>query len=151
MKFLILSLFFFSLPTWALEVGQPVTEIKFEDQFSEGIVVSSETKHVIFVADKEMSKVMTEYLSEAKPNLKEMKTVYVSDISKMPSLITKTFALPKMRKYDFKVALDRTGDLTKSWPRQEKKITIVDIVEGKVSSIRYLGTRAEIETLFKSF
>jgi hypothetical protein len=59
-----------------------VTEIKFEDQFSEGIVVSSETKHVIFVADKEMSKVMTEYLSEAKPNLKEMKTVYVSDISK---------------------------------------------------------------------
>jgi hypothetical protein len=56
-----------------------------------------------------------------------------------------------MRKYDFKVALDRTGDLTKSWPRQEKKITIVDMVEGKVSSIRYLGTRAEIETLFKSF
>src|SRR3546814_1459443 len=35
---------------------------------------------------------------------------YISDISSMPALIAKLFALPKMRKYSFRLLLNRDDD-----------------------------------------
>lgn len=75
--------------------------------------------------------------------------VVVSDISGMPSLITKMFALPKMKKYHFKMALDKSGELTKSWPRQTGKATVLQIDNSKVINVDYIATYEQIQKIFK--
>ncbi len=136
--------------SFAFEVGSNFPEAVFENQHAEAVKVSSETKWLVFVADKDISKVVTEYLNESKFNLDSAKVIYISDISAMPSLITKMVALPKMRKYSFKLALDRTGDVTKSWPKESGKATVVQLDQMKVQQIKYLGTREEVTQFFSN-
>lgn len=134
--------------SFAFEVGSSLPEAVFENQHAEAVKVSSETKWLVFVADKGISKIVTEYLNESKFNLESAKVIYISDISAMPSLITNMVALPKMRKYGFKLALDRTGDVTKSWPKEGGKATVVQLDEMKVQQIKYLGTKEEVTQFF---
>lgn len=134
--------------SFAFEVGVRFPEAVFENQYAEAVKVSSETKWLVFVADKDISKIVTEYLNESKFNLDSAKVIYISDISAMPSLITKMVALPKMRKYSFKLALDRTGDVTKSWPKKSGKATVVQLSELKVQQIQYLETKEEVTRFF---
>lgn len=152
MKFILaMAVMLFSIPSLSLEVGTSMAEVQLEDQFGETVKINPEAKHLIFVSEKEMSKIMTEHLSESKFNLAAAQVLYVSDISKMPSLITKMVALPKMRKYTFKVALDKSGDITKTWPRQDAKIAVIDLENQKVTKIQYVGSKEEISTLLKSY
>lgn len=142
--------FLFSLNVLAMEVGASFPEATLENQFSEPVKVSSETKWLVFVAEKDISKVVTEVLTETKPNLEAAKVIYASDISAMPSFITKMVALPKMRKYDFKVALDKEGVVTKAWPRQAGKATFIALDNLKITEIKYLATKAEVTDFFKA-
>lgn len=132
----------------AFEVGSSFPEAVFENQYAEEVKVSAETKWLVFVAEKEISKQVTDYLNESKFNLDSVKAIYISDISAMPSLITKMVALPKMRKYGFKIALDRTGEVTRSWPKESGKATVVQLEQMKVQQIKYLGSKAEVTQFF---
>lgn len=142
--------FLFCLNVLAMEVGSQFSEVSLENQFAEPVKVSSSTKWVVFVAEKDISKIVTEVLQEEKPNLDVAEVIYVSDISGMPSFITKMVALPKMRKYDFKVALDKEGDTTKVWPRQPGKATFIALDNLKITEIKYLGTKSEVIDFFKA-
>ncbi|NUN06868.1 MAG: hypothetical protein HUU57_14030 [Bdellovibrio sp.] len=142
--------FMFCINVLAMEIGSQFTEATLENQFAEPITVSGETKWLVFVSEKDISKVVTEVLQEEKPNLEVAKVIYASDISGMPSFITKMVALPKMRKYDFKVALDKEGDVTKAWPRQPGKATLFALDNLKITEIKYLGTKAEVKDFIKT-
>jgi len=140
----------FSLNALAMDVGVRFPDATLENQFAEPMKVSNETKWLIFVAEKDISKVVTDVLTEVKPNLEVAKVIYASDISAMPSIITKMVALPKMRKYDFKIALDKEGVVTKEWPRQAGKATFIALDNLKITQIKYLGTKDEVTDFFKT-
>lgn len=143
-----LVLSFIASLSFAFEVGSNIPEIALENQNEEAVKISPETKWLVFVAEKDISKIVTDYLNESKFNLDAAKVIYVSDISGMPSLITKMVALPKMKKYDFKIALDRTGDATKSWPKESGKATVVQLDQMKVQQVKYLGSKDEVTQFF---
>lgn len=134
--------------SFAFETGASFPEAVLENQHAETVKISSETKWLVFVAEKDISKIVTDYLNESKFNLESAQVIYVSDISGMPSFITKMVALPKMRKYGFKIALDRTGDITKSWPKESGKATVVQLDQMKVQQIKYLGNKDEVTQFF---
>lgn len=142
--------FLFSLNAFSMDVGATFPEATLENQFAESVKVSNETKWLVFVAEKDISKVVTEVLTETKPRLEAAKVIYASDISAMPSFITKMVALPKMRKYDFKIALDKEGVVTKGWPRQAGKATFIALDNLKITEIKYLGTKDEVMDFFKA-
>jgi hypothetical protein len=50
---------------------------------------------------------------------------YVADVSRMPSLIRKTFAEPAMRKRPYPILLDRDGAATKDLPRADERAVLV--------------------------
>lgn len=150
MKAYFLSLcLLFSSSVFAFEAGTEIPSLELKNQFDEPMQISASTKKLIFTQDKKAATLMNEYLQENSKKLDEANAVFVSDISKMPSLVTKMFALPAMKKYPYKIALDREGEATKTWPREKDKLTFVELNNLKVVSIRYLGSRDEIAEAFK--
>lgn len=114
------------------------------DQHEEIQKLDETTKWVLFAPDKEsfaFAKTAFEKL-EIK-NAKEKNGFLVSDISAMPKIVTKMFALPKMKKYSFVLALDRTGEATKEWPRREKELTLIKLDSLKVTEVLHLKSESE--------
>ena len=65
---------------------------------------------------------------------------YVTDISRMPSLVTSMFALPRMRKFSYLVLLGYEHEQTAMFPRRENHVTVLDVRGGKVERIGYADT-----------
>ena len=98
----------------------------FEDQYAEKLSLSVTTQWLIFSHDKQGGEWVRDALNELNiDNLEARGGLYVADVSAMPALITKWFALPKMQQYPFRVALDMSGELTANWPRQESTVTLI--------------------------
>jgi hypothetical protein len=139
-----------SVSAGALETGVSVEGLRLKNQFEEEVQVTAATKWMLFVADKKSSQMMTDYLLKNSVTPESFAAVYVSDISGMPSLITKMVALPKMKKYPFKLALDSSGGVTKSWPRQTDQVTVIELGEQIVKGVRYLATPEQVAEFVKS-
>ena len=151
MKLFIQTLLLLSIafPVFAgIQAGENLTPFKIENQFAEPAELNSETQWVIFSADMDAAKMLTSYLNENAAKLDLSKTLIISDISKMPGMISKMFAIPKMKKYNFKLALDKTGETTKPWPRTEKQITVMKLSQFKVESIEQLTSAEAVQKFF---
>lgn len=135
---------------FAMRVSGPLNVEGLKTQFEESVTMTPETQWVVFVAEKAASKVFNDKVKELNVKLDEKPILYVSDISKMPSLITRMFAIPKMKKIGYKMALDRKGEITKEWPRQEGAITVMEISNQKVTGIRFLSQEPEIKSFLKN-
>lgn len=138
----------FAISSFAVTAGDTLPAFKIENQFEEPAELNAETKWIIFSSDMNAAKMLTEYLNENAKNLDLTKTLIISDISKMPGLVSKMFAIPKMKKYNFKLALDKTGEATKSWPRQEGTITVMKVSALKVESMEEIKTKEGVTAFF---
>jgi len=129
------------------KVGDKLPPIELSDQFDKKFKVKPSDKHIIMVFEKDVSMSVAEYL-KTKPSdfLAQQQSKYISDISAMPSLITSMFALPKMKKYPFSVLLIN-DDFGKQFNRQEGKITLFKLQQGKITSIEFI-TAKELPKVF---
>lgn len=128
-----------------------VTAGDFTDQHDQIQKLDETTKWILFSPDKESfahAKSAFERL-EIK-NAKDKNGFLVSDISAMPKMVTKMFALPKMKKYSFVFALDHTGEATQEWPRNKSELTLIKVDKLKVTEIIHLKTEAETIDALKS-
>ncbi len=140
-----------SLATFAnaLNIGDATPSFQIKDQFKKDNVIKADTKIILFAGDKGMSEVLRDYLKpKGKGFLESKKAYYMADISGMPSLIAKFFALPKMKKYPFSILLV-DEEQTKSFDKKEDNITVYTIKDGKVSDIKYIKTAKELDEVFK--
>ncbi|WP_413560954.1 hypothetical protein [Bdellovibrio sp. HCB209] len=137
-----------AVPAFALQAGDTLSAFKIENQFEEPAELNAETKWIIFSSDMNAAKILTEYLNANAKDMDLTKTLVISDISKMPGLVSKMFAIPKMKKYGFKLALDKEGDVTKAWPRQEGVITVMKVAALKVESTKELKTKEDVTAFF---
>lgn len=133
----------------ALNIGDQVPTFEIKDQFEKNHVISKDSKTILVAADKGTSEILKDYLlTKPKGFLESNKSVYIADISGMPSLIAKFFALPKMEKYPFSILLV-DEDQTKKFSKKEDHITIYSVLDGKISGIKYIKTAEELAPLFK--
>lgn len=65
----------------------------------------------------------------------------------MPSLVTSLFALPKMKKFDFKVALIYDEEAAFQIPREEGKVSLITLEENNITAIKFINPKALEETL----
>lgn len=148
--FFISFLFSQTHATEELAAGANLTGLKIESQFDEALTLNSDTKYIFFTSDKAASNLMHESITESKFDLNKQPVLYISDISKMPSMITKMFAIPKMKKYSYKMGLDRTGDITKQWPRKEGQIAKLTLEKEIVKSIEFYTDKEALTASLKS-
>ena len=125
--------------------------LDFQSQHEETVTLNEKTQWVLFVVDMEGANFVKAALEKLKiSNPADLGGLYVSDISKMPSLVTSMFALPKMKKYPFKMALDHSGDSTSTWPRSEKKVTLLRLSSLKVEKVETLDGAEAVEKFLLS-
>ncbi|WP_052383601.1 hypothetical protein [Pseudacidovorax intermedius] len=129
-----------------LAVGSALPPLSVNDQFDRPVVVDAGTRLVLFAADKAAGDVATEALKAHPDVLAQQRLVYVADISGMPAVITRMFALPKMRDLPFPVGLVRDAQLTAALPRKAGMLTLMVLEGGTVRGIEYLPDAAAVRS-----
>ncbi len=126
---------------------QPLPTLALQDQHTQPWSVKADTRLVVFAAGRKPSNVVMEVLgAQAKGFLESRQAVYVADMSRMPGFVTRTFALPALRDQPFAVGVNLDDKQLADWPRQEDAITLIRLEGGRVSSITYVRTVAELKS-----
>jgi hypothetical protein len=141
--YLLFSISLFSKP---LEVGSEWNLLEFTDQNEKKVNVTQETSSIFFVSDMDASKIVHEVLqAETEESLQKKKLIFISDIHRMPSLITRFIALPKMRGYSYPMALVREKDISNDIPREKGKVSVIALQKFKIVKIDFISTKEELQ------
>ena len=71
---------------------------------------------------------------QPKGYLEARHAVFVADIQRMPALISKLFAVPAMRDYNYRVVLDRDGQVVPQYAVGEAQVQVLQLDNGKLVS-----------------
>lgn len=116
------------------------------DQFDVKTNLDESAQWLLFSDDKAVSEKINNVLAELNvTDLKSQKGIYVADISKMPALISAMFAIPAMKKYAYKVALDKEGVLTSAWPKEKAKASMLVLKKLEIVSVEYADSAEAIK------
>ena len=129
------------------EKGQPFPPYKVTDAFGATNTFAANTRFVIVSSEKAVSALIHDWLvAKDKDFLPAHRAEYVSDITPMPSLIASLFAIPKMKKYPYKILLARDPEFAKTYAHAEGKIAlfVLDDQQG-IADIRFLDAPAELD------
>jgi hypothetical protein len=72
--------------------------------------------------------------------LQERGVAYLADISGMPKLVARLFALPAMRRRAYPMWLDRDGAATADLPAEPGKVTILRLQALRVTEVSFLDS-----------
>ncbi|MBA1200970.1 FAD/FMN-containing dehydrogenase [Pseudomonas capeferrum] len=116
----------------ALDSGEPLAPWTLLDQYDQPYSLDRETRILLVARDMDGAKLVKAALADRpKGYLEARDAVFVADIQRMPSLISKLFAIPAMRDYNYRVLLDREGRVSSRYPAQEGKVLWLQLDHGK--------------------
>jgi hypothetical protein len=101
-------------------VGAPFPSIVLTDQNDHPVSLPGNARWIVLVNERvvdEWADPVIAALGQGRMNADRL--VYVSDISRMPSMISKLFALPQMRKRNYPVALIRDDKTAAQMPSRK--------------------------------
>ncbi|TGM52379.1 hypothetical protein [Leptospira vanthielii] len=128
-----------------LVVGNPLPVINYTNQWEELSPLPADTTKVLFISDMDASKIIHPILEkEGKGYLESKQAVLVSDIHRMPFLISKFVALPKMKSYPYTLRLVREEKLADPFPRTKGSVTLIQLKEGKITKIQIANSETEV-------
>jgi uncharacterized protein YxeA len=125
-----------------------IIDFKLPDQFDKANSLTADTKKVIFVFAKATGHTVKAFLKEQDKNyLSTHHTLFVADISPMPTVIRNTFALPDLKKSPFSVLLIYDKAIAKTFKNeaQADKIAVVTLNNKTIESVAYITTADELK------
>lgn len=126
-------------------VGDRIEPFSLEDQHGEAHEVDASIQVILFSRDMAGGKLLKEALADDGAGLLERRgAVYVADISGMPSLVARLFALPSMRERPYAMLLDRDGSATAQLPDREERATVIVLDALEIQRVEHLETAGEI-------
>ncbi len=130
-------------------VGKPIKSVTLKDQFDKTGTIKPDTKKIIFVFAKSTGHLVKEYLN-TKPNdyLTKKHTVFIADVSGMPSMILKYMALPDLKKHKYSIYLIRDEKISEGFKNSKYKdyIMVVTLSNGTVKGARFVTTAKELQS-----
>jgi hypothetical protein len=135
----------------SLGPGQQLTAFTLYDQHDLAAPINATTRMIVFARDMDAADIVEAALADnGAALLSDAGALFVSDIHKMPSLITRLFAVPAMRKRPYRMVLDREGKLTADWPAQEEKVTLIKLDRLEIESVEYIGDAARLRAVLQA-
>ena len=129
------------------EINQNINSFSLADQFDKIHTVNANVKTIIVSFEKGTGADINEFLNNKPADfLQKNNAVFIANISGMPSIITKLFALPKMKKYKHSILLIYDENDTR-FLQKEDKSTVYKLENGVIKSIFYI----EKEDIAKAF
>ena len=133
-----------------LAAGQTFDTHQLADQHGEPVVLGEDVDLVLMSFEMSLSKSIHGYLEDKDPGfLASHRTHYVTDITKMPAIITFLFAGPKMRRYPFPIILTDDPEFGPGFPQEEGKITVIELTpEREVKAVGFYDGMPAIEQAY---
>jgi len=126
-----------------------IVGVTIQNQFEKDCVIDAKIQRLIVSFEKDISENLNKFLATKKPDfLKERQTLFIANISKMPSIIASLFAIPKMQKYKYDILLINDED-DKRFASKESKVTIYEIKNGIIEKIDFNSSKEVIENILK--
>ena len=122
------------------------------DQFDKAHTLKADTKTLILVFAKATGHTVKGFLKKQDSNyLAKRDTLFVADISPMPTVIRNTFALPDLKKSAYSVLLIYDKNIAKQLKNEKEaeKIAVVTLENGVVHAVKYITTEEELKTILK--
>ena len=126
-----------------LDVGETFPKLTLVDQFdAKTEVKTTGNTSLILSFEKDVSSEIKTYLDTKEKDFLTLNNVmYISDISGMPSFITSWIAIPKMKKFNFKVSLINDEKEGIFIDRKEGKVTVITLKDNTIRSIEFIKAR----------
>jgi hypothetical protein len=122
-----------------VQAGDRLEPFELADQHGQPGRVDESVRVLLFTADMDAGDVVKGAL-EADPALQDLAAhgaVWVSDIHRMPAVVTRLFALPSMRRRPYRMLLDRGPGPSARIPREEGKVSVLVLDALAVQSIAF--------------
>ena len=145
-KLFLWALFMYTL-SWAndFNVNTKIPHFSLPDQFDKIHTINEDVTTIIVSFEKGTGAMVNEFLSEQdKSYLAQHHAVFIANISGMPMIITKMFALPKMRDYAHNILLIYDEN-DKRFISKEGKSTVYKLDNGIVKDLFYVSSFNEIK------
>ena len=137
----------------ALKISSPISgfnKFAYENPDGQKMTIPDTTKTIVVSFEKDTGKLVNNYLDTKQPAyLSRLNSVFIADINRMPTIITKLFALPKLRDYKHPIYLHYQEEFEKYVPSKEEQITIIKLKDKKVQSISYISTQDELKAVLE--
>jgi hypothetical protein len=118
--------------------GQPLPSLQLSDQHDRPHDIGAGARLLLFAPDRDSSEIAHEVLEPLGGEAMARAGIrYVADISAMPGVVTRMFALPRMRDYSYPVLLGRESADTAMLPARAGAVTVLDLDTGTVTGVRF--------------
>jgi hypothetical protein len=135
-------------PTSILATGDRISELTLEDQHGNTHTLPADARLVLFTSDKAASSVLQDYLAQRDADfLRERQAHFVADISRMPGLVTRMFALPSMRERPYPILLAYAAEDVAQLPRREGQVSVLRIDQRRITDVAYATSGAQLDAL----
>ncbi len=113
-----------------------IQPFSLDDQHGHSARVDERVRLLVVSRDMQGGNVVKAALSDADQAFLEARdAVYVADVSRMPAMITRLFALPRMRQRPYRILLDRDGSVTHDVPCDAGEATVIRLDRLRVTEI----------------
>jgi hypothetical protein len=126
-------------------IGTRIPAFTLKDQHGKEREVNEQVRLVLFCKEKKGNDIVGEALKDtAAGYLLKHQTFFVADTSKMPRLIAKFVAMPALRKRPYLTLLDPEPSVTKDFPSEKDKVTLLYLKNLTIEAIEFLGDPVEV-------
>jgi hypothetical protein len=129
-------------------IGQKLKDYSFSDQFDKLHKLTNKVKKVIFVFTKPTGHLMRVYLSDKEEHYLSTRNIdFIADVSKMPSIIFKMFALPDLKDSKYPIMIIKDATKSKRFRNEKNKNSIMMIsLDNKiVKNVKFVTTKADLK------
>jgi hypothetical protein len=124
-----------------------IAPFSVEDQYGEMHAIDGSVRAILLGRDMGASDILEDALAESgRELLTRTGTVYIADVSRMPSFIRRWIAEPKMRRRGYPMLLDRDGDATKELPNEKGKATLIQLDQLEIVKVRYFESSGDLRS-----
>lgn len=130
-RWVLLGLLLLAGVAQALEVGERLPGWTLSDQFDKPYTLEGNLQILLVARSMAGAKLLGAAL-EGRPKgyLEARRALFVADISRMPGLIGRLFAIPAMRDYSYRVLLDREAQVVPQYAAPETGVLWLQLEHG---------------------
>ncbi|MBB2898100.1 FAD/FMN-containing dehydrogenase [Pseudomonas sp. AS2.8] len=148
---LLLSCLLLPLTALALEPGERVAPFTLLDQRDQPYTFDDQLQVLLVARSMSGSGLVKEAMRDQPANyIDGTRVAYIADISSMPAAITRMFAVPAMRKYGYRVLLDRESRIVPRFPGAADKVLWVTLDHGRFVSQREFSDASALRDALKA-
>lgn len=139
------------IPSSPAIVGTWLPARTLRDANANPVRLDASVRAIVFTADRQASAWVHPLLAEwGAAALAQHHVIVLVDLSAMPALITRMFALPKLRALPFSLGLAQDAAETADLPRQAGQATLIQLEALEVTDIRFLPDAAALQTALQA-